>query len=38
MPFVGHAIGMRSTRSPARNVEVPAPNANSPSMSFDLSL
>ena len=25
MSLVGHAIGMRSTRSPARNVDVPAP-------------
>ena len=38
MSFDGHAMGMRSTRSCVRKVDVPAPKMKMPSISFDLSL
>lgn len=38
MSFEGHAMEIRSTRSPARNVELPPPKKKIPSSSFDLSL
>ena len=38
MSLEGHAIGIRSTRSPLRNVEVPEPKTKMPSSSFERSL
>ena len=38
MSGVGQAIGMRSTRSGVRSVEVPPPNTKTPSSSFEFSL